>query len=380
MLPAHTVVLVTGCCGYVGRRLVSTLVASQHIVWGTDVCAVPPALAPLLAGFEHINLAAPDVADRLLALLRASGATVVMHLASYGMSGREQTARPELVMAVNVGGTAAVVAACAACAASLVYVSTVNVCFGGREVVDGPDAPTDYAPDAQLVDAYSRSKARAERLARAGGAVALRLYGIYGEGEERHFPRMLRLMRWGLFVQFGRAADRSDWVHVDNVVHACCVAAARLCAGQCRGQAYFIGDNEPVNTIALCAPLAAMVGVPYWRALWVPHAVMYALGWATEWMCWAVHAATGVALEPLLTRAEVDKVARTHYWRTERARAELGYAPIVTRAEGLRRLYDYCAVLVHAQPPSRVRVHLPTAALLLGTLAMFVAQAVATFG
>jgi hypothetical protein len=37
----------------------------------------------------------------------------------------------------------------------------------------------------------------------------------------------------------------------------------------------------------------------------------------------------------------VNKVARTHFWQTTRARSVLGYRPVVPRREGLRRMYAH---------------------------------------
>lgn len=146
---------------------------------------------------------------------------------------------------------------------------------------------------------------------------------------------------YGMFVKFGHQSDRSDWVHVDNVVHACVLALGKLQVAECEGEAFFIGDNEPCNTIDFCEPLAQMVGVPYVGWLWIPYHVMWAVGWAVEIFCSVYHAGTGRDIEPLLTRAEVDKVARTHFWRTERAQHLLGYKPIVTRRDGQARMYAH---------------------------------------
>ncbi len=89
---------------------------------------------------------------------------------------------------------------------------------------------------------FSASKIVAEKIALASGnCVAIRPYGIYGEGEERHFPRMIKLFSWGLFMQIGSPSDLSDWVHVDNLVHA--IMCAAVLRKELAGQAFFIGDG-----------------------------------------------------------------------------------------------------------------------------------------
>lgn len=58
---------------------------------------------------------------------------------------------------------------------------------------------------------------------------ALRPAAIYGPGETRHFPRIMRSVRQGLLrFRIGRPSAKVDWVHVDNLVHAHLLAMAAL--------------------------------------------------------------------------------------------------------------------------------------------------------
>lgn len=91
------------------------------------------------------------------------GANCVFHLASYGMSGKEmlQVGR---VDQVNINGTCNVLDACLEFGVKrLIYVSTYNVVFGGREIVNGNEA-LPYFPIDEHVDSYGRSKSVAEQL------------------------------------------------------------------------------------------------------------------------------------------------------------------------------------------------------------------------
>ena len=91
------------------------------------------------------------------------GANCVFHLASYGMSGKEmlQVGR---VDEVNICGTCNVLDACHEFGVRrLVYVSTYNVVFGGKEIVNGNEA-LPYFPLDDHVDSYGRTKSVAEQL------------------------------------------------------------------------------------------------------------------------------------------------------------------------------------------------------------------------
>lgn len=79
---------------------------------------------------------------------------------------------------------------------------------------------------------------------------AIRPAAIYGPGEGRHLPRILNYARWGLFkFRIGGLHVRTDWVYLDNVVHAHLLASMGLLTqgegnAPAAGQVYFISDGE----------------------------------------------------------------------------------------------------------------------------------------
>uniref|UniRef100_A0A8C1XGK3 Short chain dehydrogenase/reductase family 42E, member 1 n=1 Tax=Cyprinus carpio TaxID=7962 RepID=A0A8C1XGK3_CYPCA len=90
-----------------------------------------------------------------------SGVNCVFHIASYGMSGREQLDR-KLIEEVNVQGTENILRACVAHRVPLlVYMSTYNIVFGGQKIKDG-DESLPYLPLHLHPDHYSRTKSVAE--------------------------------------------------------------------------------------------------------------------------------------------------------------------------------------------------------------------------
>ena len=340
---------ITGGTGYVGKRLAKKLLDE-----GAKEVAICDIRAPEHVVDPAIKVFVGDIRDESLveAWMSESRPDCVIHVASFGMSGREMV-MPDRTWSINLEGTRNICRACTRHQAQMIYISTVNVCFDGTEIVDG-DEDMDYAT--AHVDAYSHSKMEAEKLVRGYPelrAIVLRPYGIYGEGEERHFPRMIRYFQCGLFFFFGSPQDRSDWVHADNLVHAILLADAKLSLSrQLDGRAYFIGDGEPVNTLLMCEPLWALVsGGPAQglRRIWTPYSVLYFFGWLTERTYFILNRCFGISFEPLLSRAEVNKVARTHFWKTDRVSSELGYAPIVSRSQGLSRMFRHFEKSLRAQ-------------------------------
>lgn len=192
---------------------------------------------------------------------------------------------------------------------------------------------------------------------------SLRPAAIYGEGERRHFPRILRVIRNNLFCfTIGDAAAKCDWVHVDNFVHAN-VCAATAPWQNVAGNAFFISDGNPVNNWEFLRPFAEGLGYdfpPAFARLSLRSAL--ALARACEvlaayssavasfiyfiFLCVLDTARTPlgagvVTIVPFLSRTEVYKVGVTHYMSIEKARRLLRYKPVVSAEEGTRRTLTY---------------------------------------
>jgi nucleoside-diphosphate-sugar epimerase len=264
-------------------------------------------------------------------------------------------APPARIRAINLAGTNNVIAACRKHGVrALVYVSTPNVCFGG-EPLHMVNEDTPYFPLEHHVDEYSRSKALAEMavlaadrgLAAAGGAgerrlrtAALRPAAIYGEEERRHLPRIARMMALGSFsFGIGSAASQTEWLHVSNLTDALISAGSSLLSAEhapnVGGRAFFVSDGEPLNTWRALNPINAALGMPRPR-VWVPVGVALALAWLCEIVSIALR--PFCTLSPLLTRAEVYKVAITHTFSNARALEYLGYEPRFGTSVGMRRV------------------------------------------
>lgn len=241
---------------------------------------------------------------------------------------------------------------------NLIYTSTYNVVFGGQVIENGTeDLP--YFPIDQHTDYYSSSKAMAEQLILShNGCVVsngchmhtlvIRPAAIYGEDEQRHFPRIIRMMDYGLFFfTFGNATV--DWVHVSNLVQAFVLATDKLLLIQdtavystppC-GRAYCISDNSPINSWDFLAPLTRELLCPFPSLVIIPLPIMLYLAYAFEMLHILVKQSTGIIIEPFLTRAEVYKVGATHYFSMQRAMHELGYSPTLSTKERAQKVAAY---------------------------------------
>ncbi|TYG82780.1 hypothetical protein ES288_D01G116900v1 [Gossypium darwinii] len=291
------------------------------------------------------------------------GANCVFHLASYGMSGKEML-QFSRVDQVNINGTCHVLEACLEFGITrLVYVSTYNVVFGGKEIVNGNEA-LPYFPIDDHFDPYGRSKSIAEQvvlkyngrplknnIGKCLYTCAVRPAAIYGPGQERHLPRIVSMAKLGLVpFKIGNSNVKTDWVYVDNLLLALLLASMRLLddipgkEGRpvAAGQPYFISDGSPINTFEFIQPLLKSLDYDLPKS-WL--AVSHALYLAK--IFWAVYSMLYPLLnrwwlpQPFILPAEVYKVGLTHYFSYLKAQQELGYVPMVSPREGMAATISY---------------------------------------
>lgn len=325
--------LITGGGGYFGFRLACALLKTSSNIVLFDVNPPSQALP------EGVVFTRADIRDYAQVEEAVRGVHCVFHIASYGMSGREQL-NAKLIDEVNVKGTENILRACVAHGVPrLVYTSTYNVVFGGQEIKNG-DESLPYLPLHLHPDHYSRTKSIAEmQVLKANGSqlnnstgvlrtCALRPAGIYGPGEQRHLPRIVTYIEKGIFrFVYGDPDSLVEFVHVDNLVSAHLLAAEALtekhqhCAA---GQPYFISDGRPVNNFEFFRPLVEGLGYSF-PTLRLPISLIYLFAFLTEML----HHVVGriYNFQPLLTRTEVYKTGVTHYFSMRKAREELGYEP-----------------------------------------------------
>jgi nucleoside-diphosphate-sugar epimerase len=333
--------LVTGGGGFLGAAVVRRLVARGDTVRSLTRGAYPELDA---LGVETVR---GDVADPAVVGRAVVGCDVVFHIAAKaGIWGSDADYRR-----TNVDGTRAVAEACREHGVGrLVFTSTPSVVHAGRDIAGG-DESLPYAT--RFSSPYPATKAVAERMVLAANSpalatVALRPHLIWGPGDTQLVPRILDLARRGRLrlVDGGRALV--DSTYIDDAAAAHLLAADRLAAGSAvAGRAYFISAGEPRPVRELVHGFLAAGGLaPMSTSL--PFPVAYGLGAGLE----AAYRLLGRADEPPLTRFLARQLATAHWFDITAARRDLGYAPQVSIAEGLRRLRCHLAATHHADLPA----------------------------
>ena len=320
--------LVTGGAGFLGRRLVKSLVDSGARVRVLD---------RVRAHVPGVDARVGDIADPDTAARACDGVAVVFHTAS-AMALHEHA--PAHVRRdaerTNVQGTATLLGASAAAGVRRFVFTSSNHVVLGETPIFGGDERLPYADDAR--DVYTRTKIAAERLVLAAHSpdrlttCALRPGGIYGPGDAHFVPRIVKSTRLlGRRPRMGPRSALIDLTHVDNLVHAHLLAAARLGPrSPVGGSAYFISDGEPIAVDDFGRLVLAALGrhAPH-VALPVP-LLRRSIGlWEKLW-------SRSAAPRPPFGSAEIKTVAVAHHFSIAKARAELGYVPIFNAVRGAR--------------------------------------------
>jgi GDP-4-dehydro-6-deoxy-D-mannose reductase len=203
--------LVTGVGGFVGSRLARLLLARGERVSGTFFEEVPQAAGVTLYEANLLDAAA------MAAAVQAAAPDAVVHLAGLSHVG-ESWNRMADYFRVNVLGTENLLAAAAG--RRVVVASSAEV-YGGVPEAEQPIAET------RTLDPrtpYALTKAAAERLALAQGAVVARSFNLVGAGQSARFAlpafasQLAAIAHGGRepVLRVGNLAARRDFVHVDD--------------------------------------------------------------------------------------------------------------------------------------------------------------------
>ncbi len=239
----------------------------------------------------------------------------------------------------NVVGTQNVLDACRKYAVRrLVYTSTPSVVCARGEM-EGVDESVPYS--SRFEAHYPSTKALAEQMVLAANGpdlatVALRPHLIWGPGDPHLIPRLLARARAGKLKRIGRGENKVDVTYVDNAAHAHVLAGGRLEPGSpIAGKAYFVSNGQPVNLWDFINRILAVAEIPP-----VTKRVSFRMAWLAGAVMEGFYRLLCLRGEPPMTRFVARQLATSHWFDISAARRDLGYEPIVTTEEGLRRLAE----------------------------------------
>jgi nucleoside-diphosphate-sugar epimerase len=269
-----------------------------------------------------------DIGERGSLANAASGCGVAFHLAAHlGEWGPwEEFERG------NVEGTRNVLDACAkAGVRRFVHCGTEAALMAGDPLIE-VDETAPLRPDSRAP--YPATKARAEQAARDASregfeTVVVRPRFVWGKGDTTLLPEMVATVEAGKWAWVGGGGNVTDTTHVDNVVEGLVLAAEKGTPGE----AYFVTDGEPVVFREFVSALLETQGVeapgrsiPAWTAAPLARIAETA---------WKVLPLRG---DPPMTTFRSWLLTQECTLDISKARAELGYEPIISHEQGLAEL------------------------------------------
>ena len=316
-------IFLTGGSGFVGGA-VSRSFRHRHSIRALSRSEASDAVLKAL-GADPVRGDLETVSADMLA-----GCDAVIHAAAFV----EEWGPVDRYEAINVTGTEGLLkAAKAAGVRRFVHVGTEAALFHGQAMRD-IDETYPLAPHSPFP--YSSTKARAEMAVRAaddpqGGfeTIVIRPRLIWGEGDKTVAPVVKKMAEAGKFAWIDGGRALTSTTHIDNLVSALDLALTR---GK-SGEAYFVVDGAPVAFRDFLKPYLRSAGVELGEKS-MPGWLVRLIANASEPLFRLMNSKT----PPPVTRFTAHMMSRDCTISDARARADLGYRPLITREQGLARL------------------------------------------
>ncbi len=323
--------LVTGATGLVGSHIVDQLLRDG---WHVRGLVRTPNAELQARGVETI---VGDVLDSAALTSAAAGRDVIFHTAA-AITPRGGW---EVYRRLNVDGTSNAIAAAERSGARLLQLSSIAVYGTDARYSTGSSKIDEHRPLAPLPDGayYARSKRESEQLvlsAHASGriwATAVRPDVIYGTRDRQFVPRIARLLRTGYAPVIAGGRSTLAIVHAANVADGSIRAATNAHAG---GHAYNLANDFDV-TVRDFFKLGAQGLGRRIRLVPIPLAVAAA---AFRIAVGGVQLISG-GRSSVLSTASLSMVTRDNPFTSDRARRELGWAPVVRPEQGIPEAFRW---------------------------------------
>lgn len=319
-------ILVTGAGGFLGFEIAKMLVEKGHEVINFSR-AHHASLDSINVKTRIGDLRNYQDIDRALHEIQA-----VFHVAALaGVWGKKED-----FFSINYEGTKNIVkAAKKRGIAKLIYTSTPSVVFGDHALC-GLDEAAPYPEN--FYTFYAHSKRLAEEFVLKSHdqhflTCAIRPHLIWGKGDPHILPRLKERSLKGKLRIIGDGTNLVDVTHVKNAAHAHLLAFEKITSDKINGQAYFIGQEKPVNCWDFINQMLSQAGAPV-----VTKKISYKAAFAVGFLFEKIYTALRIYTDPPMTRFVALQLSHSHYYSHEKAKKELGYEVLISTEVGLNEL------------------------------------------
>lgn len=312
-------VFITGSTGFVGKALVTELVAEHHHV----IAALRKQSTELPIEVEQKLIGDLSLLSESNTIFNAfDNIDVVIHTAARVHIMKDNAADPiEEFGKINVYATIELARQAARAGAKrFIFLSSIKV---NGESTDNrrPFSETD---DPAPEDAYGQSKLEAEKLlsdvakTTSMEVVIIRPPLIYGPGVKANFAIMIKIIKKGIPLPFGAISNQRSMLAIDNLVSFIKLCMTHTAA---TNQVFLIADGEDISTTTLLRQLA----VAYMRP---PRLIPVPVSWMSFL---AKRIGKHNLTDRLFGNLQID---------ISKAREILGWKPVITMEQQLNKMAE----------------------------------------
>jgi nucleoside-diphosphate-sugar epimerase len=322
--------LVTGATGFLGKKICMDLVSEGHHVYGVGRNRKELIFLDCIGvNTIHADLSQPENINRIRSVLGTDHPDAIIHCAALASAHGTYAEH----YAANVLGTRSMILLAGHFPeARFIHISTPSVYAARRDSIGIQES----SPLPRPLNDYALTKTLAENEVNAclgDRSIILRPRAIYGAGEKTLIPPLVAAAARGPLPRLRKGQAHTNLTYVSDVVRA--VKLALHAPGRALGQTYNIAGDEALKITDIVNSVARLEGMrkPKWTS--VPEPLAYAAARISE--CRA-RLLPGSA-PPRLTRYLVCLFAYSNTLDCNRAYEDLGWQPLVSFKEGLRRTY-----------------------------------------
>lgn len=321
-------VLVTGANGFIGSALCRALLDARCevrglILRGTDASGLRQMGVP----YAQADICRPDTLGEPL-----SGIRTIFHLAALARDWGPWKA----FMRVNADGARNVLEAAAeAGVRRFVHMSTLAI-----HKFDGHVDADESTPAQNRINGYCAAKIVAEKHVReyqSRGRLETTIIRpgafIHGPGDTTVFVHLVPYLERGKMMLLDRGRQLTCYSYVENLVGGMVLAASRP---EAAGETFILTDDIKISMRELMEAICAALEIPP-RFGSVPAWLARPAGWILE-MLWKLARRPQA---PPVHRYRANFAAKDFHFSCEKAKKVLGYRPVVSLGEGLRRTVEW---------------------------------------
>jgi len=221
-------IIISGATGSLGRALITYFSGKGHDVIAVGRWAVPPAKLLQHAAYERADISQP---------FQLPDADVCIHAG--GLS--DDKGDWDNFYRANITGTKNMINAAKNCK-TFIFISSSSVYLPSSSSLKESDVP---AHDNKLLSNYGRSKIMAEDVLKKNNvfdsAFIIRTRALYGPGDIKIIPRMLRLMKKDVFMNPGGMQVK---VSLTNYLNLCSAIESCMTSKRAGLNLYNVADPE----------------------------------------------------------------------------------------------------------------------------------------